>query len=721
MCGKLRRPSLITVLAGLTVVTAVSMAYLLVYLVNGISTGANNLDEAKTKQAVQSLISGALDQSAGLTKDNAKWDDAVTAVYGKVDPQWLYDNWGSTTSDVNYDISLVLDEAGKRVAMFSDGEVLTAEPTDFFGPGLDGLIATLPKDAVTFATSSGLIKTAKGQAIVSVAPIMPYAEGKTIPSAKPRLLVLGKTLTPEYVASLGERLLLQDLKLVPATTAQDSFVPLHARSGVSVGYLKWTPDRPGDKAKAAIQGPAIIAISAMIACMLMLTFVSQRLSAGLQKSEAKAWSTANTDTLTSLPNRHATVALLQRHLSELKLGKARELSVMLADLDGFKDVNDSYGHLIGDELLRGIGAGLAVIAERYDAALSRLGGDEFAFVLVGEDTRKRSKDVAEAALKFLAEPMNIKGRIAKVGMSIGVTMVASDPVLESELLRQADVAMYAAKGFGKNQCQFYTPELDAARNIRIKMAEGLRDAMAKGAIQVVFQPIVDARSRRIAGVEALARWQVANGTWVPPDQFISVAEEFGLIDDLGNHVLNIACREAMSWNDVYLSVNVSPLQFRNPLFVERLTAVVDQSGFARNRLELEVTEGYIIENSERARMIIDKLRSLGFRVALDDFGTGYSSIGYLRKFAFDKLKIDRSIVHGMIDDTAARSIILATTSLAASMNMTVTAEGVEIEEEAKLLHLAGCQSLQGYYFGKPQSAQSISALLDDRQPEIRLA
>jgi diguanylate cyclase (GGDEF)-like protein len=496
-------------------------------------------------------------------------------------------------------------------------------------------------------------------------------------------------------------------------------VSLQGNDGFSIGYLRWTPDHPGDKAKAAIQTLAIVAIGTMIACMLLLTFVSSRLSSGLQKSKNKAWSVANTDALTSLPNRHATNTLLQKHVAELKLGKAKELAVMLADLDGFKEVNDTYGHQIGDLLLQGVSSGLAVIASRFDASLSRLGGDEFAFVLVGEATEQRSKEISNAVLKFLSNPMNIDGRIARVGMSIGIAVVTDVNTPESELLRRADVAMYAAKAHGKNRRFFYVPALDVARNNRIVMAEKLRAALASQALQVAYQPIVDASSRQITGVEALARWQAADGSWISPDEFISVAEEFGLIDDLGNQILSIACREAATWNNISLSVNVSPVQFRNPRFVETLTAIVDQSGLPRHFLELEVTEGYIIEHSERAKSIFENLHDRGFQVSLDDFGSGFSGIGYLMKFNFDKLKIDRSIIRGMITEASARSIILATASLAHSMNMTVTAEGVESEDEANLLRLAGCDTLQGFHFGRPQTAQSIGLLLENN-PQMRV-
>ena len=444
---------------------------------------------------------------------------------------------------------------------------------------------------------------------------------------------------------------------------------------------------------------------------------TSRVAVKLRESAREAWNAANTDALTLLPNRHATLNLLQTNITDLKRGTAKELAVLLADLDGFKEVNDTYGHQIGDRLLQVVSEGFGVVASQFDASLSRLGGDEFALVIVGEGLQQRSKDMSDAILAFLSEPMSIEGRVARVGASIGIVVVSEGAVESSELLRRADVGMYTAKELGKNQHCFYVPEQDAARGNRIAMAENLRDALAARAIQVAYQPLVDAATRRIIGVEALARWQAPDGQWIGPDQFIEIAEEFGLIDELGKQVLSIACRAAVDWDDVRLSVNISPVQFKNPLFVETLVGIVDRIGLPRHRLELEITEGYLIEDSERAKSVIDRLQGLGFCVSLDDFGTGYSSIGYLRKFNFDKLKIDRSIVHGVIADDSARSIITAAASLARSMNMTVTAEGVEAEDEANLLRLAGCDTLQGYHFGRPQAAQSISDLLADQHRE----
>jgi diguanylate cyclase (GGDEF)-like protein len=492
------------------------------------------------------------------------------------------------------------------------------------------------------------------------------------------------------------------------------FVTLSDASGAPLGYLSWKADRPGDKAKEVIEVPAIVATMAMTACMLALTWVSSHLSLGLQRRERQAWDLANTDALTSLPNRHAALQSLAEKTARPESAGTSGLTVMLADLDGFKEVNDIYGHHIGDRLLICVSAGLSVIAQRFGASLSRLGGDEFAFILDGDAAPKRATDLARAVLDFLKEPIDIEGRITRVGMSIGIAATTGADAA-AEMLRRADVAMYAAKEHGKGQFLVYGPELDAQRNSRIKLAEQMKLALANHEITVEFQPIVSAASQQITVAEALARWTLPDGRKVAPDEFIGVTEEFGLIDELGNQVLAIACREAVSWAGITLSVNISPAQFRNPNFVANLIAIVDDSGLPRERLELEITEGYMIANRDKTRPIIELLLSAGFQVTLDDFGSGYSSIGYLREFRFGKLKLDKSLIEGMVTDASVRSIIIAATSIAKGLDMSVTGEGVESSEQAEMLRLLGCDTLQGYFFGRPQSAAALSALLDSQE------
>jgi diguanylate cyclase (GGDEF)-like protein len=710
---KSRTSRLIAALTGLTCLTAIAMACLLIWLMNGISSGANDIDKARTNQAIEAMISGLLHSSEGLVLDNAKWDEAVENTYGEMNVQWFQDMWATSTLDGNYDSVAIVDADRNLLAGRSDADVLNTSPDAFFGPGFKELIASLPLDGKVFATSSRLLLTEKGFAVVGAAPVMPHTTAMPMPSGPVRILVLSKTLSQDEIAAIGARLVLRDFELTKDASGMKAAFPVAAASGETIGYFRWTAYRPGDRARAAIELPAIMATLALIISMLAATFTSARLSLRLQERERQSRELANTDALTGLPNRHAALKTLETALDQLHVPGGAGLTVILADLDGFKEVNDIYGHLVGDRLLKCVSAGFNVLAHVHNATLCRLGGDEFAIILRGANSGANARHLSGEILKFLQEPIDIDGRITRVGSSIGL-VTATGREDATELLRRADVAMYAAKELGKNRWVPYEPALDAERNSRAALAEQMKSALAWRSLQVEFQPIVDAQTHNIVSVEALARWTLPNGVRVSPDEFIGITEEFGLIDELGIQILEIACTEALAWPGISLAVNVSPAQFRNPNFVRNLIGVVDAVGLPREQLELEITEGYMIDNREKTKPIIDYLIAEGFRVTLDDFGSGYSSIGYLREFSFGKLKIDKSLAEDMLESQSSRSIIAAAASIARGMDMSVTGEGVETAEQAEMLRLLGCDTLQGYFFSHPLTAEAFSAMLGEQ-------
>jgi diguanylate cyclase (GGDEF)-like protein len=705
---------LMIVLSGMTALAALLIVAVFLHLIQNVSESANNLDMKKTKQSLEATTDGIFDQAATLVGDNAKWDDAVKHSYGKIDKNWLLNTWGYVSADVNYDTVFIIDAKVQTIAAFSEGEYSEIDAASFFGSGLSNFIADLLSSKDGNERTAKFFKTPKGISVVAAAPIMPHSETLAKPSGSPRLLIFSKALTPDYLVNLGKRLALENLRIVSDTSGHSAFLPLEGTEGEEIGYLTWTPDNPGNKAKAEVQLPTLLAVAAMILTMVILTCFSGLLSSRLQRSEGNAWKIANRDSLTDLPNRYAMTEELKQKLFDQNKSSSTPLTVILADLDGFKEVNDTFGHQIGDQLLKQVAAGLQMVAKEFECNACRLGGDEFAVIFSGDCALDNAKIFSAAALEFLTTPFDLQGRIIKIGVSIGIATAEIGNTNASEILRCADVAMYTAKARGKNQFCHYEEKLDAGRNERINMAKALSAALKAKSLTVAYQPIVDASSHNISGVEALARWQMPNGEWARPDVFISVAEEFGLIDELGSQILATACNAIAPSEDLKLSVNISPAQFRNPKFVENCLEIIDRSNLPRNRLELEVTEGYMIDHQDLARPVIAALQEAGIEVSLDDFGTGYSSIGYLRQFQFNKLKIDRSLIQGMVKDEVARSIIQVTTVLARSMNMTVTAEGVEQEEEAALLKLAGCDTLQGYYFGRPQTAASIEELLGSK-------
>ncbi|AKH99218.1 diguanylate cyclase (GGDEF) domain-containing protein [Hoeflea sp. IMCC20628] len=418
---------------------------------------------------------------------------------------------------------------------------------------------------------------------------------------------------------------------------------------------------------------------------------------------------AETDELTSLYNRRAFNKLLIERSRRLPTDD--QIVVMLFDIDGFKNINDTFGHDVGDKLLKKVAEELQAISSSHEGILARLGGDEFAMVISGEHLHSKAKAATTGALAIVHETIEVEGRHVDIGLSVGVAF-GDASVDATELLHQADIAMYEAKRSGRSRTCEYDTALASNRRLRTELAEELRLAVREGRIEVAYQPIVDAKTRKLTGIEALCRWTRDNGSSVPPDEFIPIAEEYGLINDLGLHVLRTAARNALGWPDLKLSVNLSPVQFRCSTLVEDILRVLDEEGFPFERLELEVTEGWLIDNEDRAQPLITALQSVGITIALDDFGTGYSSIGYLRKYQFRRLKIDKSLVNNLIGDQKAQSIIQAIVLLAEGLSLAVTAEGVEKEEQARILHLIGCSNLQGYHFGKPQSASDIDLLCD---------
>jgi diguanylate cyclase (GGDEF)-like protein len=430
----------------------------------------------------------------------------------------------------------------------------------------------------------------------------------------------------------------------------------------------------------------------------------------MKSSEELSFRAARRDALSELPNRlHLIEALEQNIASEAHAHSA----LLYIDLDGFKAVNDTYDHATGDALLSTISRGLAYIVGS-DTVLARLGGDEFAILVVDStDVEAKAIRIAQQIIAFVKEPFEIEGRVAVVGASIGVSVPDEDGLSVNEWMRRADVAMYDAKEHSRGNYRIFRPDLDVKRREDLAIALELREHVRLGRIGVAYQPMVDATSSRIIGVEALARWPQGTGKTINPVHFIRIAEEHGIINDLGKVIFELACKELQPYPDLRLAINVSPIQLRNPAFVSELQQSAEKIGFALNRLEVELTETVLIKDPVRIKQVLQELRGLGVHVALDDFGTGYASVGYLREFGFDKIKLDRSLTQAVLSDASAQKVVQGTVLIAGSLCANIIAEGVETLEEYKLMHLLGCNQMQGYYFGRPQPLDDIAGLMGD--------
>ncbi|MEG3176555.1 EAL domain-containing protein [Sphingomonas sp. RB3P16] len=434
-----------------------------------------------------------------------------------------------------------------------------------------------------------------------------------------------------------------------------------------------------------------------------------RMSAGIVEREHRITHLAFHDSLTGLPNRTSFRQQLEAGLTQADKRRER-ITILCLDLDGFKGVNDTLGHPVGDALLRHIGETLGGIAA--DGIVSRLGGDEFAIILDDRGDADRPRALAQDILDALHRPVRVAGHQIAIGVSIGIAVGPGDGADADVLLKNADLALYRAKQDGRGVFRFFEASLDAAARKRRQLELDLRAALQGGQFRLNFQPIFDLKKDRIGGFEALLRWEHPTRGNVPPVEFISVAEDTGLIIAIGDWVMQEACRQAIAWPDhVRVAVNVSPLQFRNPGFQTVIFQALSRSGLAPTRLEVEITESVFLDGETAVVTLLHQLRAMGVRIALDDFGTGYSSLSYLRSFPFDKIKIDKSFVNAVAEDHSAAAIVRAIVDLATALDMETTAEGVEDCDQLAELRGQGCSSIQGYLFSRPIEGGAVMAMI----------
>ena len=429
-----------------------------------------------------------------------------------------------------------------------------------------------------------------------------------------------------------------------------------------------------------------------------------------EESQARSQYLAYHDSLTGLGNRLLFKEQLEEALTDDSVA-SHPLAVLFLDLDGFKAVNDTLGHSIGDLLLKSVAAKLRDILPRTDR-IARLGGDEFAILQISAAQPGSSIALAKKIIEVVGQPNSIDGHDVTVGASVGIAIARPGDMNTDNFLKSADLAMYSAKSDGRGTYRMFDPEMDAIVQARRLLERDMRTALAQDGFRLFYQPLVNLQTKKVTAFEALMRWQHPERGMVPPSDFIPVAEEMGLIVQLGEWALRQACAEATEWPDgICVSVNLSPLQFAKGNLVSSVMSALASAGLPASRLELEITESVLLEKSERNITILNQLRGLGVRISMDDFGTGYSSIGYLRSFPFDKIKIDQSFVRDLLVDEGSLAIVRAIAGLGVSFGMITTAEGVETEEQMRCLNLEGCIEVQGYLYSRPVPANEIVGVL----------
>jgi diguanylate cyclase (GGDEF)-like protein len=428
-----------------------------------------------------------------------------------------------------------------------------------------------------------------------------------------------------------------------------------------------------------------------------------------RRAEASLVFIAQHDALTQLPNR---VLFNERLEQAMEMaGRGSGCAVLCLDLDRFKLINDTLGHPVGDGLVRAVADRLQACVREGDT-VARLGGDEFAIIQLAVERPDEAELLANRIIAALRVPFDIDGNQIVIGTSIGIALAPCDGTSSRKLLKNADIALYLVKIEGRSAARFFEPEMDARIQLRRTLELDLRGAIARSEFEIYYQPLVNLVAGRVSGFEALLRWHHPIRGLVFPTDFISLAEETGLIVEISDWVLRTACLEATNWPaDISVAVNLSPVQFRAGNLVATVRAALDASGLRPERLELEITESVLLQHTVGTLTELHQLRAMGIAVALDDFGTGYSSLSYLRNFPFDKIKIDQSFVQDM-NKKDVMSIVRAVTGLGESLHMKTTAEGVETAEQLSRLRKEGCTEVQGYFYSRPRPASELPLLIE---------
>ena len=549
-------------------------------------------------------------------------------------------------------------------------------------------------------------------AVVAAVRVAPDEAAGERSSAPTPIIVAVKFIDERILADIASRLDLADLhKTDAAALPRDHVLALMDDFGNVAARFAWTPKhRSADIVRSVI--PFIVIALGGLAffagfALRQMRRAAVRISAG----EDQLRHLAMHDTLSGLPNRAYFGERLEAMIQDVKAGSSAG-AVFCIDLDHFKDVNDTLGHHVGDELIAAVTRRLRGIV-RGEALVARLGGDEFALITPGATDPDTLMAIADRILTTLCHPYSIMGHTMVIGASVGIAVIDRPSLTAADVMRYADMALYRAKNEGRRRACIYDAEMDADIIQRKQLENDLRKAITDDKLELAYQPVFSADGERVVGVEALARWNHPQRGPVPPVEFIPIAEQSGLIVQLGEWALRRACLDAATW-EISIAVNVSPLQFRRHDFTEMVQRILSETGIEPNRLELEITESTLLGNVEGAETAMRDLKALGVRLALDDFGTGYSSLLYLRRFPFDKLKIDRSFIRNIESAAEAAPIVHAIVSLGRGLGMKVTAEGVETAEQHLFLRAAGVHFMQGFRFGKPGPASAITERLAEQ-------
>jgi len=683
----------------------------------------------QAQQATLTMVRGGLaaweDHVKAFTRDYALWDAGYDA-YIAGDKEWLYENYGSGITETEVADIIVLFGQDGKITYESVKEELNADPKASFTPEIVTQIREIAKDISVpdGEQRAGYFRSGDNILMIAVAHITPVSRLEEFDLTTLPYMVLGLYLNEGRLDELGQKFLIEDLHLELGRPAPEivasGFPVINDMMGEPIAAMTWSPPTPGFAVLRNVFLPLFIGIALSCLFAIATAFRTRNITAKLAANEAAAVVASRRDNLTGLMNRYGFNELLDS-AEFSQASEAGELAMVYVDINGFKAVNDSIGHHGGDELVK-------LLAARLKAALppgtvfARIGGDEFAAALRGRNVKETTAGAAASLVHAFDEPFTVSGFEFHATAAVGYAIAGGKDVTPAEILRRADLAMYLAKNVAEREALSYHPTMETGALEKKQVEAALRRAVDAGDIKVCYQPVVRAADLTVVGLEALVRWNSKEFGNVSPALFIPVAEETGLIHEIGRIVLRQACQDLARWPDLKMAVNISPVQLRDPNFADDIMAIVERYGMSPHQFELELTEGILVNNPTIAKRKLAVLKDLGFILSLDDFGTGFSSIGYLRQFPFDILKVDRSFIRDIGLNATANALIQSLVSLGDAMDLSVIAEGIENEDQLKLLRLVQCEYVQGFLISRPVPASDIDSLLESlgQERKIRL-
>jgi len=706
----------LNLLAGI-VITVVTIVLAVVWM----ASRQNEQAAESTKTMVAGGVTAVQRRAEALANDYGWWDDAYLAFSGG-DAEWLDTNVGSSVTETMVaDLFAIISPEGE-IAYAWDLDNGKA-PAEILTPAviraIEDLAVGMPVESL--AARGAFVRVDSDPMVIGVSRITPFLSDPGIDPKLLPLFVAGVSLTSERLGELGQSFLIDDLHFEPGvgrTVAEGtSELPALDIFGEPIGRYVWTSPAPGDAVLGRVLPP--IAVALVLFCIVagLAALRARRIALALTESEKVAVVAARTDGMTGLKNRTGFNEALDSAAFQAACN-AGELAIIYLDINGFKGVNDSIGHHGGDELVKALTGRIRSVLPS-EAFFARIGGDEFTVALTGPAVRDSAVGVASAIVHCLDQPFTVHGFEFHVTVAVGYAVASGTGLTPGEIVRRADLAMYQAKNGAERDAVAYHSTMETGALEKKQVEVALRRAIDESELRVFYQPVVRASDLSIVGVEALLRWTSKEFGTVSPSLFVRVAEETGLIHEMGRFVIDQACRDMLGWPDLRMAINISPVQLRDPNFTEEVLGVVQRYGLSPHQFELELTEGILVSNPTIAKRKLANLKSAGFLLSLDDFGTGFSSIGYLRQFPFDLLKVDRSFVRDLGLNSTANALVQSLVSLGDAMNLSVIAEGIENEDQLKLLRLVQCEFVQGFLISRPIPAADLTALLDRLGPERR--